>query len=247
MKSELLKDPLFGFCVNDIVIFQVEITVFSEPKYDYQDFHLRRYNPNSLDICLKNLFNDKESSDIAVATFNKPQDLIYVHRCILMGRSGIFRAMLLSDMKESELGIIQVDDVEYVIMRELLHYLYTDKAPSNRFLEENAITLLCASLKYQIVGLTDICEMFISLRLEQDSVISILRLADALGAIALKHKSIHYIATKAPKLFTSKDFLDLDEELKREAGVIFEVIERKKRVLKDNDMKKKFHFGCAMM
>ena len=62
-------------------------------------------------------------------------------------RSPVFRAMLSSDMRERQAGIIRIDDAGLDVVRQMLRYMYTAKIQQgfNRIKE-----LLVLANKYQV-------------------------------------------------------------------------------------------------
>ena len=96
------------------------------------------------------LMEDPETADftlkIGVKSFK-------VHKAILAARSGVFRTMFLSGMKDAVEGEAVITDVDEETLEEVLHYLYTGKLSGKDF----RINSLCyAAEKYQLDNLMDL-------------------------------------------------------------------------------------------
>jgi BTB/POZ domain len=123
-----LRNPDFGFCVNDSVIFKVEIAIFGDlheadsRNSTFENFP-RRIRLPSLTECMKDLLL---SGDLADVTILVGKERLGAHRLILSARSPVFKAMLLLDMSEKTTGVIVIEDVELEVMRECLSFMYTD-------------------------------------------------------------------------------------------------------------------------
>ena len=99
------------------------------------------------------LMDDPETADFTLKIGNKS---FQVHKAVLGARSGVFRTMFLSGMKEGVEGEAVITDVNEETLEEVLHYLYTGNLSGKDY----GIYSLCyAANKYQLVTLMDmICE-----------------------------------------------------------------------------------------
>jgi len=96
------------------------------------------------------------------------------------------------DTKESIEGRVEIPDITRDIMESLLKYIYTGNVDS---LEKNALDLLIVSEKYQMDHLKTLCSQYLSVNLAEDSVASILIIADLHRAQDLKQQCIAYITS----------------------------------------------------
>jgi len=101
---------------------------------------------------LEAMINKKEASDITLVVGERT---FCAHRCILIARSPVIKAMLETDMKESIENEITITDVDPDVFVQFLHYLYTDNVPE---LTKMAPDLLYVADKYNVETLKDVCE-----------------------------------------------------------------------------------------
>ena len=74
------------------------------------------------------LMEDSETSDFTLKVANKD---FKVHKSVLGARSGVFRTMFLSGLKEAVEGEAVITDVDEETLQEVLHYIYTGKLAQN--------------------------------------------------------------------------------------------------------------------
>lgn len=72
----------------------------------------------------------------------------------MLGRSPVFRAMFMNEMKEKQSGEVIVKNFKHCIMLELLNFIYTDKVQD---LDSVAGELLIAADFYDLPELKEIC------------------------------------------------------------------------------------------
>lgn len=127
MTGAVLQDPDYGYCLNDSVVFKVEIILFGElesasfPPVSTVNSNIM---PPSLSKSLKQLLLSEDVADIIL---NIGTTQLNAHRCILCARSPVFNAMLTLDMAEKSTGTITIDDMELDVMKECLVFMYTDE------------------------------------------------------------------------------------------------------------------------
>lgn len=118
---------------------------------------------------------------------------IKAHKVLLAARSPVFESMLTNGMIESSSNIIEVSDIDYEVMKEMIDFMYTGFVSN---LSKYALDLLFAAEKYHLRGLKVICENYLKTHLNQDNVISILLAADLLSLNGLKNNCIELICNK---------------------------------------------------
>ncbi|KAF5909906.1 speckle-type POZ protein-like [Clarias magur] len=112
------------------------------------------------------------------------------HKSILAARSPVFNAMFEHKMEESKKNRVDISDVEPDVFREMMVFIYTDKAPN---LEKMADHLLAAADKYALERLKVMCEEALCNSLSVENVADILILADLHSAEQLKAQAIDFI------------------------------------------------------
>lgn len=101
-----------------------------------------------------NMLTTGEYSDCKIVTGDGRNELP-VHVVVLAARSPVFRAMFEAPMLESSQRIVRITDFDHKTITDLIHYMYTGKAPN---IKETAENLLVAAVKYNVVSLKSECE-----------------------------------------------------------------------------------------
>nr|KAG5688856.1 hypothetical protein BaRGS_005231 [Batillaria attramentaria] len=129
-----------------------------------------------------------------------------VHKSILAARSPVFYAMFEHEMTESKRNRVEITDVDHDVMREMLRFIYTGKAPN---LDKMADELLAAADKYALERLKVMCEEALCSNLMIDNVCEILVLADLHSADQLKSHAIDFINSHATDVMDSAGWKDI--------------------------------------
>lgn len=119
-----LRDAWVGLCVNDTVVFKVEITVFGGLT------PITQCLTNGVQVCtlsqsLLHAFEEPDST-FADVTLCLDSETIQAHKTVLCARSDVFRAMFNSQMLEATTGRVYIEDIDVAVMKELLNFVYTD-------------------------------------------------------------------------------------------------------------------------
>lgn len=96
----------------------------------------------------RNLFNSRTHSDI---TIHVGADEFFCHKFVLCSASIVFDTMLSGLSIESKFNVVEVDDIEAAIFRQLIHYIYTGEVESDIYLCNSE--LLYAAEKYELKNL----------------------------------------------------------------------------------------------
>ena len=99
------------------------------------------------------------------------------HRCVLAARSPVFYAMFSHGMQESERGEVRIPDFEAPVVRELLHFIYTDRLSEDSAVSVSREDLLRIATKYQVQRLMCLCENQLLQQINVDSAAPLLQLA----------------------------------------------------------------------
>jgi len=113
-----------------------------------------------------------------------------VHKCILAARSIVFAAMLNHDTEEAQKGVLEIKDLDYDVVQEMLNYLYCGRC--NR-LNELGADLLVAADKYSLPDLKARCEKALIKALTIENACELLILSDAHSATQLKERTVEYV------------------------------------------------------
>ena len=249
MTVAMLMNPEFGFCIDDSIVFKVEITVYGElePAMSPSVQGLCNASVPPLTKCLKEMLAGEEDSDVEISCAGMTSVRLKAHKCILKARSPVFRAMLNSPMSENSTGLIVVPDVDHHVMEELLNFVYTDSCSDKAVFEAVSQPLLCAASKYEVSGLVAICEQYLVQQLSVDTAVSLLRLADSYNAQKLKESALQYIAVNSSSVMQTKDFSDLDGELLRETKAVMDAATKRKGCRGTVEGERRFATSCSIM
>jgi hypothetical protein len=145
--------------------------------------------------------NESEEAEEAEERGEDQPTSIRAHKCVLAARSRYFNAMLLSGLKESQMGEIVVSShVRPSVFATLARYLYTglaDIAP------DVVVELFVAANAYSIEDLVRRCELMIESALEMDIVADLWAMARLYSSQELEQVCVNYV------------FKELDEREKR--------------------------------
>jgi len=140
---------------------------------------------------LGQLFDRSSFSDVTLCVGGRE---FLAHKAILAARSPVFNAMFEHQMTESKQNRVDIQDVDHEVMREMLKFTYTGKAPN---LDKMADDLLAAADKYALERLKVMCEEALCSNLTIENVCDILVLADLHSAEQLKTHAIDFINSHA--------------------------------------------------
>jgi speckle-type POZ protein len=118
------------------------------------------------------LFETKDFIDILIICSDKK---FMAHRCVLAGRSSVFKSMLKAEMTEKKLSKIVIEDIDDATMQELLRFIYTKEVQN---LDTLAPKLLYAAEKYDLSELKSICASHLTEEVSEENVFENLVLAD---------------------------------------------------------------------
>lgn len=170
------------------------------------------------------VLENKKFSDVTIIAKEKSY---YLHKCILASSSVVFDAMFTNDIKEKNVNIVEIKDIEKKVLDKFFQYIYTGKVDD---IHDVAVDLLSAAEKYAVKGLKTLCEesMDIHLNRFQDGsskAIEYLNLAITNNAEVLKASVIRCLAKHfEEELFEEKKL----DNLCREHPEIFNEIVKKK-------------------
>ncbi|XP_044584480.1 speckle-type POZ protein B-like [Cotesia glomerata] len=202
--DELLekKDEFFE---NDALTVGINLIV-------YDDYVATNHPINRLKASIYKLSDDfrdllvaKKKCDVKIQVGGKIFD---AHKLVLTTRSCVFDAMFSHDMKENKKNEITIPDVDPDVFEKVLDYIYTDKVDDLKTFAEE---LLEVSDKYQLLGLKEICEEYLSESLSVENSIRILILADLHNSKILVKFAKNYIVTELANLKDTEEYKALEE------------------------------------
>jgi len=165
---------------------------------------------------LDHLFLDQTNNyDVTLTCGEK---VFYCHKGILSARSPVFKAMFQSNMKENELGTVEIEDIQQEVVSELLQYIYSGTMSLN--FEKYGKELLAAAEKYQVDQLKGACENELISKLDAENCIEMLLLGDRYKARNLKKSAFEFFKKNEEKF----DTYDWDLVYEDDPKLMFDVM-----------------------
>ena len=210
-----LREPLLNdqqLLPNGHLTILCEVTVYGARKVssgsreivDKSHTHAAK-GLNQVSEHLGKLFLDQEFSDVDIECDGK---VFHCHQLILSARSDVFRAMFLNDMTEKRTRKVTIDDVDPVVLREMLTFIYTGFTNQD-VLKEKAAELLGASNRYQLGLLKSVCEDKLCSSLNIRNSIEYLIFGDMYEASKLRRIALRMVAGNMAKLVDTEEYKDL--------------------------------------
>ena len=174
---------IYRVCTKRSDVYQHHLEFKMTFKY-VQSTGLPVQGPTILDMLQKMLF-DERTSDVQVICGTQ---VFPCHKFVLCGRSDVFKAMFEGDVfKEGQDGVLKIEDVQEKTMKTFLKYMYTDTIS----FEEINCDLLYAANKYNFPRLVSECVGRLALKINEKSILQILKAAylldkDDLLKVAMK-------------------------------------------------------------
>lgn len=162
---------------------------------------------------LKEMYESGKFSDISLQARNVK---FPAHKNILASRSKVFDAMF-QHMKETQTGVIQVEDIEPAVLSTLLQYIYTGIVDD--FDIEKAIALYPAADKYFLEELKNWCVNIMLENMTVENVCQIAKLAELHPHPKLKEAILDLFRNCTSDIFKRKEWQDLVEDTQHHALV----------------------------
>jgi speckle-type POZ protein len=118
-----------------------------------------------------------ETNEMADVRFSVEGEIFSAHRVILGSRSKVFKAELFGSMAEREMNVIPIKDMQAVVFKALLNFIYTDSLPNTDSIDM-ILSLMVAGDRYAIEGLANKCQERLLKYLSTDTVLDCMILAD---------------------------------------------------------------------
>lgn len=119
------------------------------------------------------IFENKKFSDVILSVADGRE--FQVHKNILAARSPVFAAMFEHEMVECKENRVNINDVDYEVMHEVLKFIYTGKAEN---LDTAAAEMLAVADKYDLERLKFLCEKELCTNLSLENATKMLTLSD---------------------------------------------------------------------
>ncbi|CAL4997539.1 unnamed protein product [Urochloa decumbens] len=190
-----------GFIQDDRLVIECIVTVVTEVRVS--ETKLPRFHgkievpPSDIATCLGKLLEAEEGADI---TFSVGGETFGAHKLVLAMRSPVFKAELYGPMKEGSAQLVIIEDMQPVVFRALLHFIYTDSLPDMDNLGGDANCemmrhLLVAADRYAVVRLKLVCQSILCENLNAKNVVTTLVLAYQHDCNLLQDVCLEYISS----------------------------------------------------
>ncbi|XP_035697238.1 kelch-like protein 21 isoform X1 [Branchiostoma floridae] len=133
----------------------------------------------------------------------------FCHRNVLAAASSYFRAMFLSDLRESKQDKVILKEVSPNIMQLLIDYAYTGRV---LITEQNVEALLPAANLFQFPAVRDACCQFLERQLDPTNCIGIHKFAETHHCKELAETSKAFVLDHFLDVCQSREFLALDKK-----------------------------------
>ncbi|UYV69649.1 SPOPL [Cordylochernes scorpioides] len=150
---------------------------------------------------MESLIGSQKFSDVVLKADGHE---IKAHKNILAARSPVFSAMFEHEMKESKESLVEIEDTDPEVLKEMLRFIYTGQSPN---LDSMAERLLPAADKYGLERLKVLCEVSLASNLTPENVLEVLELADTHTALQLKAHTVKFFVDHCRDLAGVKDWL----------------------------------------
>jgi speckle-type POZ protein len=205
-----------GLCHNDTIIFKIQIALFTDSCHFIKENPANLTDYHSLEDYMKTMMDDQSIPKDAIFRFTYSPDMITAHRAVLMTRSAVFRAMFTSKYAEANTGEIIVEDIDPDVMKELLHFMYTNNFSDESFLRKKAPNLLLAATKYEVPEAKAECELFLANGITVESLSRLMILADSCNARILKERCVEFGTKYCPQIFMDMKYIRASTEYQQE-------------------------------
>lgn len=187
---------------------RVEVTVFGEvkatnpslePKFvSYSDTQLNKFG---LSHDLASLFEKKKHCDMTIIAKDNVQ--IPCHKAILISRSDVFEAMFDHETKEKKSNEVDIDDLEPIVLKEMLRFMYTDTIPN---IARHATDLLIVADRFNLGKLKMLCEDHLVEKISIKDVGAFLTYSDMANAAKLKTACLEFVAANPVEVIANESW-----------------------------------------
>ena len=221
MKNQL--DPRNNILVAYQFI-EIDNILKSEHKLGYEAYQIHKKCPGTINLavgpmlemeflvekfqkskfCASDLFLNETCSDVKIHCHGR---IFPCHKNILVVRSKYFEMCLMnSGMRESESGIIEIEDFSPEVVESLLKYIYTNEIEE----DEISIDLLMATDKYDLGKvLKDICVIKLKSNLTIQNAVEVLAKSYQIGCKDLKKSAVKFIKENQGKIVPSETYHEI--------------------------------------
>ena len=177
----------------------------SSPNTNVKDF-MNVHHAASLLEATRDMRRRKEFSDVTL----KAGDQVFpCHRLILAAHSCYFRAMFISQMRETKAEIVEINEIKPEILEKVVDFMYTGNA---RITTEETQSLLQACDLLQVTTLKNACAQYMEDYVSPGNCIGLYRFAEFYNLDSLRDKARATMLRNFSDVVTGEEFRDMDHE-----------------------------------
>ncbi|XP_029679055.1 speckle-type POZ protein B-like [Formica exsecta] len=149
----------------------------------------------------------------SLVTFVINNEHLQASKALLCSKSEVFEAMFNCDLTENRTNKIEITDIKYDILQQLLFFLQTGCLSEDvREDTEIACELLIAAEKYDIKDLKLICEQYLIANTTKENVVKHLKIAHLNNGTTLKKYALDLIKLYLKDIVDTPNFITLMQE-----------------------------------
>ncbi|XP_047101844.1 BTB/POZ and MATH domain-containing protein 3-like [Schistocerca piceifrons] len=153
-----------------------------------------------------------DAGDDAMVILEAGETRLVVHRAVLADRSPVFAAMFAHDTLEASTGVVRIADIGGPVLRQLVSYLYTQRAPqlpgTAPQLPGTAPQLLAAADNYGASRLKAECERQVAAQLTVETAAAAAVLAVRHSCSDLRRAAIEFIKARTHEVMATQGWAD---------------------------------------
>ncbi|CAN6213276.1 unnamed protein product [Urochloa humidicola] len=194
-KRSLFESPTY--LQDDCLTMECTVTVIKEPwKTETKPFPKIQVPQSDMAGQCAKLLEEKVGVDV---TFSVGGEEFTAHKVVLATRSPVFKAQFYGPLREAGTECITIEDMQPVVFKELLNFIYTDSLPSLDYLNADGRTdmichLLVAADRYGMERLSLMCQSILCENLSVQTVATTFALADQHQCDMLKDACLEFIS-----------------------------------------------------
>lgn len=198
------------FLVNDVLTIFCEFAVTGDTvNYSMQEYKKFGITVSKRKVVLDDFERQLEADQFHDFTITAPCGTqIHAHKFVLAARSPVFQAMITRDMKEKANNAVEIEDIIYDALKEMIRFMYTGKLGN---LDTCLIGVLMAAEKYQISGLKDECREYLYDNLSIDNAVETLKYCHRFQMNDLKALTSRFIMFHAKDIVNTEAFKSVDD------------------------------------
>lgn len=184
---------------------------------EIEEINLKLCQSDNLPVLVDNLKVMYTSSLHTDINLQVGDEVVRVHKSLLCARSPVFAKIFKSPMEENKNNTIAIPDIEVIVLKDLVEFLYTGNLRSDDF--ETVYALYYAADKYDVSSLRETCAGELLSQMNLKNACRVLSLANRHSNVQLKKSVMDFIQFNFDEIVNTKpwdEFLQTDTKLAAE-------------------------------